>query len=405
MAVETPPYLLRLKVNNFRSLRDVDLSLRPLTVLVGPNGAGKSNLLDVIAFLGDSVRDDLGQAVIKRGGFRRVAFRGGELGARPTVSIDVEAAVTPDSLLTASDQYTLNFSAFFRRVRPVDEDILSRNETFLFRRSGGSSLEIFINGSDITIESGGQRRTASLRASSLGLATLPRLGPEQGSEQVDALAELFAGFRVFDVDVDRARTPGAVGAARRLDDDASNLAPFLLNFATQHPDLFGALIRDARTFIPGLEEITFHTVGGASEAVVLRLRERGLRDETDLADASFGSIRALALLALLYDPNPPHLTCIEEIDHGLHPYVLDRLVELLRQASHRTQLIVATHSPPLVNRLQAEELVVCERREDGSSAIPAIDPEVVRRMEGELGGELGLGELWFTGALGGVPDS
>lgn len=85
--------------------------------------------------------------------------------------------------------------------------------------------------------------------------------------------------------------------------------------------------------------------------------------------------------------------------------MLDRLVDLMREASERTQLLIATHSPALVNRLRADELIVCERAEDGSSRIPAIDPEDVRLMEEALDGELQLGELWFTGALGGVPQA
>jgi predicted ATPase len=138
--------------------------------------------------------------------------------------------------------------------------------------------------------------------------------------------------------------------------------------------------------------------------VVLNLVEAALPGSTKLQEASYGSIRALALLALLYDPSPPRLTCIEEIDHGLHPHILDRLVELLRQASSRTQFLIATHSPALVNRLTPDELIVCERGEDAASRIPAIDPETVRAMERELQGEIGLGELWFSGALGGCPE-
>jgi hypothetical protein len=89
------------------------------------------------------------------------------------------------------------------------------------------------------------------------------------------------------------------------------------------------------------------------------------------------------------------LTCIEEIDHGLHPHILDRLVELLRQASNRTQFLIATHSPALVNRLTPDELIVCERGEDAASRIPAIDPATVRDMERELHGEIGSGSCGF----------
>ncbi|GHD33994.1 hypothetical protein GCM10007147_39290 [Nocardiopsis kunsanensis] len=130
------------------------------------------------------------------------------------------------------------------------------------------------------------------------------------------------------------------------------------------------------------------------------LRETGLRVPTELADASFGTIRLLGLLALLYDSNPPALTCIEEIDHGLHPQALELLVERIREASERTQFLIATHSPALADRLRPEELVVCERDSDGASRIPAVTQErleaIVERSE-----DLPLGELWFSGALGG----
>jgi predicted ATPase len=92
---------------------------------------------------------------------------------------------------------------------------------------------------------------------------------------------------------------------------------------------------------------------------------------------------------------------VEEIDHGLHPYALDRIVERLRSATRKTQLLLATHSPALVNRLEPEELIVCERDPStGASRIPAIDPAEVKAVASK--DDLGLGELWFSGTLGGV---
>ncbi|HEY3607603.1 MAG TPA: AAA family ATPase [Pseudonocardiaceae bacterium] len=408
MAARVPPYLLRLTVENFKSLRKVDLHLGMLNVLVGPNGAGKTNLLDVIRFLGDSVREDLEPAVRRRGGMDRLLFRGEGTHLSARVKIGIEAAVTKHSNERATDNYTLTFRTLAVRASRADDKprrVLNRTEEFLFKRTAGRGRRITINGGDISfIEDDDEVdfRT-SLREGSLGLATLPRLGREQGGEQVDALAELFASFRVFEVNVAAARLPSAVMTSRHLNENGDNLAAFLQYMYLEHEDLFINLVEDARFFIPGLAHIEFDSVGGATDATVLKIKEEGLKGLTDLADMSFGSIRALALLALLYDPHPPKLTCIEEIDHGLHPHVLDRLVELLRDASRRTQLLVATHSPPLVNRLYAHELIVCERRSDASSAIPAISSEQVRQMEIALDGELGLGELWFTGALGGIP--
>lgn len=409
LAESETPALIELRAENFESLQHVAVKLRPLNVLVGPNGAGKSNLLDVVAFLGDSVREDLGPALERRGGFERVRFRG-EL-SEELVRIHVSANVTRYSSLTAPDEYDLSFRTFPARVRREDSNesermtLLRRWESFQFKRLQGPGRRITINGSKMQVADPGvathSRRL--LRTDSLGLSTLPRLAMEEGGGEVRRMADLFESFRVFDVNVERARSPSFVDDTQMLAHDGENLAAFLWGLSHDE-ELFAALEEDTKAFIPGLMKLHFRNLGGADEAVAIELEEAGLNARTTLREASFGTVRALALLAMLYDPNPPPLTCVEEIDHGLHPYVFERLVERLRDASTRTQFLIATHSPALVNRLDPSELIVCERDpETGASRIPAIDPERVQAMAEKLEGELGLGEIWFTGTLGGVP--
>ncbi len=404
--------LLELSVRNYKSLRDVSVQLGPLNVLVGPNASGKSNLLDVIQFLGDSVREDLGPALEKRGGLERVYFRGD---TRGPLLIHVKANVTSYSHRDAPDEYTLSIPHMFGKTLPTRKGgrrqlhlFLRRNEQFTFKRFKGRGRRITIKGAKVDmIEMQGEKPTKtsrlSLRSDSLGLSTLPRLSSSEGGNEVRKMAELFSTFRVFDVDARAARQPSTVASSPTLQADASNLAAFL-RYLSQDEESFERLQEDARSIVPGLERIHFRKLGGAEEGVAIELEEAGLRKRTSLAEASFGTVRALALLALLYDPNPPSLTCVEEIDHGFHPYVFDRLVERLRWASQRTQFLIATHSPTLVNRLHADELIVCERDpRTGESRIPAADPKDVRAMEKRAEGRLRLGELWFTGSLGGVP--
>lgn len=405
--LEPSPALIELRADNFLSLRDVEVQLQRLNVLVGPNNAGKSNLLDVVAFLGDSVRNDLGPAIDERGGFRRVQFRGPR--SEELVRLHVSATATQHSSPTAPDEYDLSFRLLRGRIHEDGEirqqDFLRRWESFQFKRRKGPGRRITINGSKISVADPGIRPQSRrlLRSDSLGLSTLPRLAEEEGGGEVKRMADLFETFRVFDVDVAKARSPSYLDQGAALAPDASNLAAFLLGLS-QDEDLFEELQDDARSFIPNLRRIHFVAIGGADEAVAIELEEAHLGDRTLMREASFGTVRALALLAMLYDPEPPTLTCVEEIDHGLHPYVFERLVERLRDASSRTQFLIATHSPALVNRLAAEELIVCERHpRTGESLIPAIDPERVKAMESRLEGQLGLGEIWFTGTLGGVP--
>ena len=145
VAVRVPPFLTRLTVQNYRSLHDVDLHLQSLNVLVGPNGTGKSNLLDVIDFLGDSVRMDLAPALATRGGFDRVRFRGDNSDPHEWIKIQIEAAVTRYSSRAALDRYTLEFTTSQRRPFRMTAGeafrqsrlLLRRKESFLFKRTEG----------------------------------------------------------------------------------------------------------------------------------------------------------------------------------------------------------------------------------------------------------------------------
>jgi len=396
--------LIELEVDNFRSLRRVSLPLGPLNVLVGPNGAGKTNVLDVFRFLADVIRTDLEPALEFRGGIDNLLFRGG---AKPSTSFAVrlKATWTTHSSLNAPDEYSLRVT---RRGNTI-----SRSESFVFKRTQGRGRRITTSGEKVSVvdtaRGGGERqKQIGIQRLSSGLSTLPRLTDEQGGTEVATVADRLASFRVFDVSVPAARQPSRLprslrtgdGLREPLEEDAANLAAFLLSLSARDHEAWSRLVDDASNVLPQLEGIEFEYPSGAGREVVIVLHERGLRGPTQLADASYGTIRLLGLLALLYDPEPPALTCVEEIDHGLHPQALELLVERLREASDRTQFLIATHSPALADRLQPEELVVCERRDDGSSVIPAVSTAKIEKIVTESEG-LPLGELWFSGALGG----
>ncbi|MET8383225.1 AAA family ATPase [Streptosporangium canum] len=398
--------LVELAVENFRSLRKVTLPLGPVNVLVGPNGAGKTNVLKVFDFLADIVRTDLAPALEDRGGFGELVFRGGDIDPQH-IEIGLKgywsASATSESPL---DLYRLKIGG----NPPTREEIfhLSRSDGWRNRIevSGGRAASSQYGADEVISEDTFERRTAVMEVGiqpfSTGLSTLPRLSDDFGRREVAALADFLTTFRIFDVDVLRARMPSRVprNGYEAIADDASNLARFLLTLRNTDAEAWGRLQADAAEVLPQLEALDFDYLYGGAQSVGVVLRERGLREPTSLLDASYGTIRLLGLLAMLYDPDPPALTCIEEIDHGLHPQALEILVERVREASDRTQFIIATHSPALADRLKPEELIVCERGEDGSSVIPALSTvqveKIVRASEG-----MPLGELWFSGALGG----
>jgi predicted ATPase len=318
------------------------------------------------------------------------------------VVLGIEGQVTSHSSVNALDEYRLSFSRGSRG--------LTRSEEFTFKRSPGRGRRLTVSGRTVKfeeyaftdprdIELSGQRQLATSQTT--GLAALPRLGESEGGAGIRQFTEFLTGIRVLEPDVVAARTPSReLGAP--LADDAGNLADALRRIHRLDPDAWGGLVWDASQCLPGLEGIHFAPVGGSSRPVSVQLVERGLSHPIDLIDASFGTVRLLAMLAALHDPEPAAFIAIEEVDHGLHPYALDLLVDRLRAASRRSQILAATHSPTLLNRLTPEEIVVCDRDpQTGASIVPAVRPDQIRAAMSAT--DFRAGELWFAGAIRGVP--
>lgn len=362
-------------------------------MLVGPNGSGKTNVLNVLRLLNATIRFDLPTAIELFGGFDHILRIDGQASE---VLIEIEAVVTEHAHGKARDRYILEISQ-------SSGGVLKRSEEFTFKRFKGQGRRITVNGSTVRFGSvtGRGRQLELADAQTTGLSTLPRLAPDQGGEGIDAFAGFLSAMLVFEPDVAAARQPARLYGAT-LADDASNLADALFRLKESSPQSFDDVKRDLARCLPGLHDIQFATVGGSTRSVVAQLVERGLTQPIDLVDASFGTVRQLALLTMLHEPSPPPFIAIEEVDHGLHPYALDVLVDALRAASERAQILVATHSPTFVNRLEPHELVICDRDPvTGESIIPAVDAAVL--AEAAAVSALGLGELWFSGAVAGVP--
>ncbi len=390
--------LTMLRAKGFRSLADVDVPLGPLTVLVGPNGSGKTNILEVLRFLASTVRFDLAAAIDAAGGYLYVQRQDGR-GPSSRVVLGVKGIVTTHASDGAPDDYELKFYK-------SSSDRLIREESFVWKRYPRQGRRLNVTGTKVefgadNLDEGNREIRRLANRQTTGLATLPDWSDEEGGEGIRLLADFLSGIRILEPDMQRARLPSRI-ITGPLADDASNLASALHNLSLTHPESFAILLDEIKACLPGLDSIDFELLGGSSRAVMVVLRERGVRMPIELADASFGTVRLLALLTALHEPKQPPFTAIEEADHGLHPYALDLFVERLRAASEHTQLLATTHAPTFVNRLRPQELVVCDREPaTGASKIPAINSHEITLREQQS--NYGLGELWFVGALNGVP--
>jgi len=178
-----------------------------------------------------------------------------------------------------------------------------------------------------------------------------------------------------------------------LSEDFQNLG-LVLNRLGREPEVKRRILENLGRLYGSIGDYHINIEGGT---VQLFLHESGFAiPATRLSD---GTLRYLCLLTILCDPAPPPLICIEEPELGLHPDALPTVAGLLIDASHRTQLVVTTHSDVLVDELteQPESVVVCEK-DEGSTTMRRLErSELKNWLE-----KYRLGELWTRGELGGT---
>ena len=179
----------------------------------------------------------------------------------------------------------------------------------------------------------------------------------------------------------------------RLEEDFSNLGLFL-NRLSRFPKAKKAILAGLRDFYEGFRDYDVIIEGGTVQ--VFFTEGDFSIPATRLSD---GTLRYLCLLAILCDPEPPPLICIEEPELGLHPDILPKVADLLISTAERTQLIVTTHSDILVDAMTERPgaVVVCEKHE-GNTEMRRLDAEA---LAGWLE-NYRLGELWTRGELGGT---
>lgn len=375
-------FIRSLTLSNVLSFHDPGLlELQPLNIFIGANASGKSNLIDCIGLL-RALPGNVSSYINDRGGTDSWIWRGKRGVGIPTIR--VEFALEHDSM-----QYEIVFTAVERALEIQLEQLSPADSPYLIRH--GRDLNIW-----------GRDQTDALKSNVPGIALAESVLSAYRNPldpTITKVARTFAEILIYRDFHTGTRDDARIGVSssgpkRPLEEDGSNLALTL-----QELDFHGSLasVKDYLTRLSErFEDIKVRAEGGRSQ---LYLQERGLGrvSATRLSD---GTLKFLCLMAVLCDPNPAPLVCIEEPENGLHPDALAIVGDALRDASTRTQLIVTTHSDALVDRFsdEPENVIVCERDSDESTCFRRLTSE---KLDDWLE-EYTLGELWRRGEIGGT---
>ena len=384
-----PPRIERLKVQNFRALRDVELTkITPLTVLLGPNGSGKSTVFDVFAFLAECFESGLRRAWEKRGRARELKSRGGE----GPVLIEIAYREQPRRPLI-----TYHLEVDERNGRPVV--VL---EWLRWKRGRYGAPFRFLDYAD------GEGRVISgelpdvqderieAPLSSPDTLAVNTLGQLAQNPRVVALRNFIMGWHVSYLSSEDARGQPEAGPQERLSKTGDNLANVIQHLSEEHSARLECIFERLRERVPKIQKVTADQMPDGR--LLLQIKDAPFSDPVMARFASDGTLKMLAYLVLMNDPVPPPFIGIEEPENFLHPRLLYGLAEECRGAAEATQILVTTHSPFFLDALRPHEVRVLWRNESGYTRCHALDRNDKVKAFMDAGGQ--LGDLWMEGHFG-----
>ena len=394
--------LTSLRVRNYGCLADFELSdIGPLAIFVGANGSGKSTLFDVFAFLRDVLREDVGAAVAKRGGFEALRTRGAdgpielEFQVGRAASEGLVTAVEPEAVYAVSiDNGPGGPCVRSERVQIVGAADNAERRITLFDRESCRPEERADAGC-LRLDQPDAIVLGALRAKRLRDPDEPR-----ALAAVRGLRGLLRGPYFFDVDAALAKQPVAATADHRLTECGGNLASAVKHYAAHNAECFQRVVDLVRRAAPGIEDVrACDTVDGR---VALELVENG--NGVFAQHVSDGTIELLAYALLFNEPERHPLLCIEQPDSGIYPSLMPYLYdEILGYTFGRdAQVFVTTHRTELLNPAEPQEVFWLTRTKNGSTSTHASDdPQIV--AECDAGNQLGF--MWRSGSFRGAHPS
>jgi predicted ATPase len=329
-------YVQSLKVSGFMSFKDVTWKPDRLNVLIGPNGSGKSNLLRALELIRASAAGNLRDFVLSKGGLPRLLWGEAAQQIEFEIGTGSPSCVYPLRLVpvpqSASFRIALEMLQFKKGSRPQPQVFVRHDERLVVLE--GESPPVSYGGNDLS-------------STETALSMVTALWSHPPAYQFQQQLRAWAIYHDLRVDEQAPIRRSAVAREEtRISYDGQNLIPAL-------ETLYEGDFKDAidsgmsAAFPDDYRELFFRQTEPDRVQLYVR-RKHGTREDS-AADLSDGTLRFLLLLTILATPDPPPLIAIDEPEAGLHPSMLPIIAEFAAQAATRTQVILSTHSPQMLD--------------------------------------------------------
>ena len=356
-------------IENYKSIKHAQLPLGKLNVLIGSNGSGKSNLISFFELVQSMIGQKLGNYVLTRGGFDRFLYNGRKNSEYLKGLIDFD-----------------NTNAFFFKLLPM----VAGNKAF-----------IDYSGDFFNSKSSSTKNYSELWNRTIWDRSVEESGIMDSLQwRAEYLKKFLNSFTVYHFHDTSLRSPMRsqckISDNAYLRHDASNLAAYLYRIQETEPKNFKLLESTIRSVAPYFQRFDLKPEVLPNEEIKLEWKEIDSDAYMDAYSLSDGTIRFIALATLLIQDNLPATIIIDEPELGLHPRAINKLAALIRRASVKSQIIVATQSVELLNNFDVENVIVVDRK-DTQTTFERLDKERLKIWTEKYA----LGEIWTMNLLKG----
>jgi predicted ATPase len=363
------PELDTITVKGFKSIASIeDLRLGAINVIVGPNGSGKSNFIGVFSFLHAIREGHLQDYVIKAGGADKVLHFGSKVTQKLEIHLSFQEGV---------NQYSIT-------LEPTEDDKLySSSETVYFwnkRHPEPLPHRLVARGGEAAISNPKGTRIAAYVRRRLDSWRLYHFHDTSSSSLMKKTAE------IDDNDY--------------LRPDGSNLAAILYYLSKKHESSYSLIRRTVQRVAPFFDDFRLAPQKLNRDKIRLEWRHKSSEAYFDASSLSDGTLRFVALATLFLQPEAylPSVILLDEPELGLHPLAITLLASLMKQASHKTQVIAGTQSPILLDHFRPEDVLIADRV-DGSTQLTRLESALLATWLEDYS----LGQLWEKNEIGGRP--
>jgi predicted ATPase len=374
--------LTSLRLAGWKSIRDAEIELRPLNVLIGANGAGKSNLVSFFKLMNEMIGGRFQVHVATTGGAESLLHFGSK--RTPAIEAEFRFAAEP-----GQSDYS------FRLVPVAGSNALIFDE---------EKLKFYWKEPPAPAESTSIRSEGGHRESHLAVLydlDNPSTDFDRSGEGIRNYLQDCRVFHFHDTSLlGPMRRDCLIDANRFLYPDAANLPAMLYLYRQRFPTAYRRIVAAVKAVAPSFQDFVLEPLRLNPQNIALHWRAIGADYDFGPHQLSDGTLRAIALFTLLLQPEEdlPELMVLDEPELGLHPAALAVLADLVKATARHSQLLIATQSAALIDHFEVDDVVTVNYR-DGCSTFERLDPE---RLKDWLA-EYTLSELWERNVIGGGP--